>query len=54
MPASKLARELGKDPATVNLSVTSLYGTVKLQRTNVGTNSTVTISSDGTVTVKRN
>jgi len=50
---SKLAAQLKNDPATVNMSVQSVYGTIKFTRTNPGTNSTVTVSPDGTVTVKR-
>ena len=49
----KLARELGKDPATVNVSVTTIYGNLKFTRTNPGTNSTVTVAPDGTVNVQR-
>lgn len=50
---ARLARELGRDQATVNVSVQSVYGTLKFVRTNPGTNSTVTVSPDGTVTIKR-
>jgi len=41
----------GKDNATISASVTTIYGTVKFVRTNPMTNSTVTVSPDGTVTV---
>lgn len=53
MSMSKLARELSKDPATVNLSLTTIYGNLRLVRTNPGTNSTVSVSPDGTVSVER-
>lgn len=48
-----LLRALSKDQSTVNMRVTTIYGSVAVQRTNVGTNSIVTIAPDGTITVKR-
>lgn len=50
---AKLAKELKGDQATISSSIQSVYGTVKFVRTNPGTNSTVTIAPDGTVTVRR-
>jgi hypothetical protein len=49
---SKMAKALANDKATVTGSVTSIYGTMKFVRTNPqGTNQSVTVSPDGTVTI---
>lgn len=48
--ASKLIDALSKDPATVRLRVTSIYGTVDFVR--VGTTNGLTVSPDGTISVK--
>jgi hypothetical protein len=49
---SKLIKSGGNDHATVSGTVTSIYGTMKFVRTNpAGTNQSVTVSPDGTVTV---
>lgn len=50
---AKLATALAKDPATVNVTISSVYGTMKFVRTNPGTNSVVKVLPDGTVTVER-
>jgi len=49
----KLANDLAKDPATVNVAVQSPWGSLKVTRTNPGTNSLVTVTPDGTVTTER-
>jgi len=50
--SSKLVRELAKDPATVQLTVTTLHGTVSLTRVNPRTNSVShSINADGSVRV---
>lgn len=49
---SKLTEALGKDNATVVSKVSSIYGTGYVIRSNPGTNQDVTITSDGTVTIK--
>ena len=47
-----LIRELAKDPATVQITVTSLYGTISLVRVNPKTNSMAhSINADGSVRV---
>lgn len=47
-----MVKELAKDPATVNVRVTSIYGTVTFTRTAPTTNSLAhSINPDGTVTV---
>lgn len=51
--ASKLARELGKDNATVVVDVGTVYGTAKIIRTNPTTNHSVTITPNGNVTIER-
>ena len=49
---SKLVRELAKDPATVQLTITSLHGTIALTRVNPRTNSVAhSINADGSVRV---
>lgn len=54
-PTKNLAavvKELAKDPATVNIRITSIYGTVTFTRTAPSTNSmSHSINPDGTVTV---
>lgn len=47
-----LVKQLKSDPATVSVTVSSVYGTFKFVRTNPGTNTTTTVTPDGTVTVK--
>jgi len=50
---TKFTQALAKDPAIVNMSVTSIYGNVKFTRIgSIATNESVTISPDGTTTVK--
>lgn len=49
---TKLVGQLKGDPATVFVSVQSVYGTVRFIRSNPRTNESVTISPDGTVTIK--
>jgi uncharacterized lipoprotein YmbA len=48
---TKLAQQLKDDPATVSVTVSSIYGTVRFVRTNTRTNQTLTVSPDGTVSV---
>ena len=51
---SKALKELAKDPATVHLRVSSVYGVVEFSRTAPRTNSLPhTISPDGTITVTK-
>ena len=51
---SKLASQLKDDPATVHLTVKSIYGTLEFTRINAGTNSlTHTLHPDGTITVEK-
>ena len=50
---NSLVKSLAKDPATVSLQLTTVYGNLKLVRTNPGTNESVSVSPDGTVTVRR-
>jgi hypothetical protein len=47
-----LVGALKDDPATVSVNVSSVYGTLRFIRTNPRTNETVTVSPDGTVTIK--
>ena len=49
---TELVKSLSKDPATVSVSVQSVYGTMKFVRTAPLSNQVVTVGSDGTVTVK--
>lgn len=50
---AKALTAMGKDPATVHLRVSSVYGVVELSRTNPQTNSLPhTVSPDGTITVE--
>jgi uncharacterized protein YceK len=49
---SSVVRAMAKDPATVHVRVTSVYGTVEVFRTAPMTNSMPhTINPDGTITV---
>ena len=51
---TKLAAQLKNDPATVHLTVKSIYGTLEFTRINAGTNSlTHTLHPDGTITVEK-
>lgn len=47
---SKLVQALSKDPATIRIRVTSVYGTMDVTR--VGTTNGLTIAPDGTITTK--
>lgn len=47
-----VARALAKDPATVSVKINTIYGTASLVRVGVQTNNSVTVSPDGTVTIK--
>ena len=49
----KVVKELAKDNATVNIRVTTVYGTLFFTRTNPNTNSAPhTVAPDGSVTIK--
>lgn len=48
----KFARELAKDPATVSVDVRSLYGSITFRRSNVSSNHSATVTSDGSITVE--
>jgi hypothetical protein len=49
----KVVAALGKDPATVHIRVSTIYGTVEFTRTAPTTNSAPhTIAPDGTISVK--
>ncbi len=51
---AKLANSLAKDPATVSVRLTTVYGTLYFTRTNPGTNTLAhTIGPDGQVSVER-
>ncbi len=47
----KLTKDLSRDNATVSASVSTVYGTMKIVRSNPTTNQTVTVSPDGTITI---
>lgn len=49
---TKLVGALSKDPATVSVSVQSVYGTMKFVRTNPEPGQAVVVTPDGTVTIK--
>lgn len=50
----KIITALGKDPATVTVRVTTIYGTIYYTRTNPGTNTAPhIIAPDGSVRVER-
>lgn len=49
---AKIVKELGNDPATVNIRVTTIYGTLTLTRTNPNTNTLPhSVQSEGIVNV---
>lgn len=48
----KIVRALAKDQAIVSTKVVTIYGTAQLTRVGGVTNQTVTVSPDGTITVK--
>lgn len=48
---SKLVRELAKDPATVHLRITTIYGVIELDRTAPRTNTLPHAIKDGTISV---
>jgi hypothetical protein len=50
---SRALDKLKKDNATVVLKVDSLYGKVNIIRLMPGTNTEITVSPDGVITVKR-
>ena len=52
--AAKIISAAAKDPATVQIKVTTIYGNVSYTRIGARTNETVTVSTDGSVTVKTN
>lgn len=49
---AKLTEALAHDPAIVSAKVSSVYGTAQLTRVGSWTNATITVSPDGTITVK--
>ena len=49
--ASKLARELAKDPATVHVSIRSIYVNIEIDRANPMTNSLPHSVKDGAIVV---
>lgn len=48
---SKTIKELSKDPATVHLRVTTVYGVIELDRTAPGTNTLPHQIKDGAISV---
>jgi len=50
---ASLVKQLKNDPATVSVSLSTVYGTLKFIRLNPGTNTETTVTPDGTVTVRR-
>lgn len=50
---SKVIREAAKDPASVHVSVKSIYVTLEYDRTNPKTNSAPHVLKDGVVEVTR-
>lgn len=48
---AKSLSALGDDHATVRMDLTTPWGTQRVVRTNPGTNQTVSISADGSMTV---
>ena len=50
---SKLTRELAKDPASAYISVQTIYGNIKIVRTNPSTNTSVSITGEGDIQVDR-
>lgn len=54
MNAGRLATALGKDPASVHVRITTIYGTVEVTRTNPNTNTAPhTIGTDGSIKVEK-
>lgn len=51
-PSAEMLRELAKDPATVCVTVTSIYGTMKWYRT-AAVNVSVSCNQDGMTVVRR-
>lgn len=51
---TKLTQALANDGAVVTVSVSSVYGTIKVTRVGPQTNGTATVTSDGVVTIKAN
>lgn len=50
---AQVVRALSKDPASLHVRITSIYGTIEVARTAPGTNSPAhAIGADGTITVK--
>lgn len=53
MSVPNLARELAKDPATVSITVNTIYGTLRFVRTVALTNQSVTVDPiTGVITIK--
>ena len=51
---AKVVQAMAKDPASVHVRVSTIYGTIDVTRTNPLTNTLAhTISPDGTITVAR-
>jgi hypothetical protein len=51
---ARIIEAMGKDPATVHVSIRSVYGVVEIYRVNAGTNSVAhSINADGTITVEK-
>ncbi len=52
---AKVTKALAKDPATVAVKINTLYGTASLVRIGgMPTNSTATVSPDGTISIRTN
>jgi uncharacterized protein YcfL len=49
---TKLVAAAAKDPATIIIKVTTIYGNVSYTRIGVMTNETAQVTGDGTVTIK--
>ena len=49
---SNLVKAVAKDPATVTIKVSSVYGTVSYTRVGLMTNETASVASDGSVILK--
>ena len=51
--AASVVRAMSKDPATVHIRVTTIYGTVEVARTAPGTNTPAhSVGADGTITIR--
>ena len=51
--AANVARALSKDPASVHVRITTIYGTIEVARTAPGTNTPAhAIGTDGAIVVK--